>query len=138
MSSKSNKGIVKEILWVGFIPLLLFFLIFPPFSFTKYIAWYNSKNPENILEGCLYYLGESNKNSARGGFYRMRIEKFRVNHDLNISSIHSPIANDDKRRERFFRKISQENQPKRKCYKVKYVTGRFSYSKRAYLYDIIE
>lgn len=131
------KGGIMGLFWCAIL-ITIFNLLFPPLSFPKYIAWFNSRKTENILEGCLYYLGENKQNSARGGFYRFQIENFMESHDLNISSINSPIANDIKKRDAFFKQIYQENLPRKKCYKVKYITGRFSYLKRAYLYDIFE
>lgn len=59
--------------------------------------------------------------------------------DIGIISYGSPIANNLQRQIIFFEKVYQESQEnKKKCYKIKYVTGRFSYIKRAYLYDVVE
>lgn len=132
-TKNSIQQFIQSILWIVGI-MFIYLLIFPPFSFPRYVAWYNSKNPENILEGCLHYAGKDYKHE---GFYRLKIKNYLDSSEFSISSIDSPIASNDKKREAFFQKIFQEKQRK-KCYKVKYVTGRFSYLKNAYLYDIVE
>lgn len=54
------------IFWI-IIAVAVLNLLIPPLAYPKYVAWYNSKNPENILDGCLYYVGVSHKGRVWGG-----------------------------------------------------------------------
>lgn len=84
-------------------------LVLAPDSCARYVAWYNSKNPENILDGCLYYIGTGYK-----GNKLVKIENFMNSDDTGIISYGSPIANDLKKQIVFFETVHRESQGNKK------------------------
>ena len=111
--------------------LLLYFSAI--FFIPSQIAYFKSKDVNNIKEGCLYFMGI---NYRSGAIHRINGHNGSLSGDLLITN--SPASIKYKNKNKATNKYRYgEKWEKNYCYKVKYVHVHFLNEDSSYIYDFI-
>lgn len=136
---KSNKqdlvSKIRERVQVGILTIngVLLFYLSALFLIPPQIAYFKSKNINNIKEGCLYFVGDDFKNRP---IHRINGYNGSLYGDLLVTN--SPADIKFKNRNRGAALYgNNEIWEKNYCYKVKYVPVHFLNEDSSYIYDFI-
>ena len=126
---------IRERVQVGILTIngVLLFYLSALFLIPPQIAYFKSKNINNIKEGCLYFVGDDFKNRP---IHRINGYNGSLYGDLLV--INSPADIKFKNRNRGAALYgNNEIWEKNYCYKVKYVDVHFLNEDSSYVYDFI-